>query len=610
MFNVVEKNQKLVKGIMITVAATFVLWGIGGYLGNSGDDGYVAKVGNAKIYTRDIDQAIQQNPQNPDKMQAMFGLINRQLLLNNIDAYHLTATKNQLQQQIAAIPAFQNAKGEFSLSKYQEFLNERFMSAEQFQVNVGQQILLNEYLDLFKNSYFSSSLFDKSFAKLLSRERSVSSYTVNTEQFYGKINPTDKEVSDFYAQNVAKFTKPERAKVQYLVLDTATVAQNIQISDADLNKYIQTHAAASGEQIDASHILLTVPADANAQTKADIKAKAENILAMAKKNPGQFAALAKQYSQDPGSADRGGDLGYFAKGVMAKPFEDAAFNLKPGQISAVVETQYGYHIIKLNSIKANDQQEVRKMALAQLQKQQAVTALQKSLDKLNDLTYNQPTSLDPAAKQLGLTVQTSPNWIEKGSLTGSFANPKAQAAIFNQDVIKRHNNSEVVDLGDGSYAVYHVTEYSPAKVLTLDEVKPQIVQQLKTQAATNMAVTEGQKQIAALQKGSANLSFSKAENISLIGQSADINSNSVKQIFGTNIAKLPAYTGGMDAKGNFVIYKINDEHINPKLEAQNEKITTQIASSDSMLVLGAYMNSLRSIYKVSYKIDRLNLQSK
>lgn len=612
MFNIVEKNQKLVKGIMIAVAATFVLWGIGGYLGNAGDDGYVAKVGSQKIYPRDIDQAIGQNPQNSDKMQVLFGLINRQLLISNIDAYHMIATKSELQQQIASIPAFQNSKGEFSLSMYQEFLRAKFMSAEQFQVNIGQQILINQFLDVFKNSYFTSELFNKQFAKLLSRERNVTSYTINLKDFYNKINLTDQQISDYYQQNIAKFTDPEKAKVQYLVLDPVMVAQTIQVSDKDLDNYIASHKAnISGEQIDASHILFTVPANATPDAKAAIKAKAAKVLMMVQKNPGQFAALAHQYSEDPGSAANGGDLGTFGKGVMVKPFEDVAFNLKPGQVSkALVETQYGYHIIKLNSIKGNTPDEVRKLALSQLQKQQAVSKLQKDVDILNDISYNQPGSLEPAAKKLGLTVQTSKDWVIKGAISGDFANAKTQSAIFNQDVINKHNNSEVVDLGDGSYAVYHVTDYQASKVLPLAQVRDKIVDQMKSQTAASMASTEGQQQISQLQQGTLNLKFGNPEKITMLGQTDGIGPNAIKQIFGTSIAKLPAYTGSIDNNGNFVIYKISGEVIDPKLDEQNQKIVEQLGASDANMVFGAYMGSLRSKFSVSYKVDRLNLQSK
>mgnify|MGYP000284702247 CR=1 FL=1 len=163
MFHLVDKNQKLVKWIMIAVIASFVVWGIGGYLGMSGDDGYLAKVGSHKIYSKDLDQAMnQEQQQNNDKMQVLFGLINRQLLLNSFEDNRLTVTKDQLQQEIAKIPAFQT-NGQFDLKKYEEFLSQRMISAEQFQEDIKQQILLTEFLDFFKGSYFDSSLFDKNF---------------------------------------------------------------------------------------------------------------------------------------------------------------------------------------------------------------------------------------------------------------------------------------------------------------------------------------------------------------------------------------------------------------------------------------------------------------
>ena len=165
-------------------------------------------------------------------------------------------------------------------------------------------------------------------------------------------------------------------------------------------------------------------------------------------------------------------------------------------------------------------------------------------------------------------------------------------------------------MGDGSFAVYHVTDYQAAKVQTMLEVKNQIEQQLKAQIASNMASQEGQQEIAALQQGALTLKFANPENVTLLGQSEKIGANAVKQIFGTSIAKLPAYTGSIDNSGNFVIYKINSEATDPKLDKQNIEIVKQLATSDSTIVFGAYMGSLRSKYEVNYKTDRLNLQSK
>lgn len=610
MFNIVEKNQKLVKGILIAITATFVLWGIGGYLNMAGDDGYIAKVGSDKIYPKDIDQAMQEQGQkSQDKVQVLFGLINRQLLINNINQYHMVATKEQLQKEISSIPAFQES-GSFNLALYQRFLSDNFMTAEQFQHNVQQQILINQFVNFFNGSYSSSSLFDKKFAELLSRERNVSTYAIDPQQFYPQIKISEAQISQTYKQNIAKFTIPEQAQVQYITLNSNTAEQNIKLTDDEINKYIASHQAeVSNKQIDVSHILFAVPEGATESQRAAIKAQAEKVLAMAKANPSQFAALAKKYSQDSGSAQNGGDLGYFGQGVMVKPFNDVAFKLKPNQISDLVETQFGYHIIKSNAIKGGDNPaDIREMAIGQLKKQKLAKVLQDELTQLNEITYNQASSLAPAAQKLGLTIESS-DWISKGTLTGDFANPKIQKAIFSDDAIKNHNNTEVVDLGNSTYVVYHVIAAKPQQIKTLDQVKDQITQELKLQQASSMATQLGQQQISQIQSGSLKLNFSNPQDVSLLAQNDSIDSMAVKQIFATPLTKTPAYTGSINKSGQFIIYQINSEKIDPKLDQQNKAVLKQLENSDSMLDLDAYMSYLRTKFNVTYKIDRLNLQS-
>lgn len=608
MFNVIEKNQKLVRWILIAVIASFVLWGIGSYLGMSGDDGYVAKVGNQKIYQRDIDNAIAQSKDaSPDKMQVLFGLINRQLLLQNFADNHMEATTHQLQQQIANIPDFQES-GVFNLSKYQEFLNSQTTSASKFQDNMSKQIVLNETVDFFKSAYFTSTMFNQQFAKLLSRSRNVSSYVVDPKQFYSQITIPGADVSNYYQQNIAKFTIPKRAKFQYIVLSSDKVASAITPTDDQINKYIQSHQSElNDKQVDVSHILFTVPAGASNAVVNETKAKAEKVLSLVRANPAKFATYAKQYSQDPGSANKGGDLGFFARGVMVKQFDNVAFNMKPGQISDLVRTQFGFHLLKLNAIHGGDAASAKAKAIAALQKQQAIVVMQKNLEALNDITYNQPNSLDAAAKKFNLTVQTS-DWVDFGAKTGAFALPKIQQALFTSDVIDAHHNSAVVDLGSGNYAVYRVTDYHASIVQKLTEVESQITAQLKLQQASSLAYQQGQKDIAELQTGKLSLVFTNPTDVTLLGQDPVISPMTVKQIFGVSISKLPAYTGGVNDKGAFVIYRINSQAVDSKLNSQNVTVIDQINTMNSSLDLGAYLTNLRSKFSVDYKLDRIQQQ--
>lgn len=605
MFNTVEKHQKLVKGLMIVLGAAFTLWGIGGYLGGNSDDGYVAKVGSNKIYPRDIDQAMQGgNPQEQNKMQVLFGLINRQLLLNHIHDTHQEATDSELRQEIAKIPLFQT-NGQFNLDKYTSFLHEKMMSAEQFQKRVSDQILVSQNVDFFKDSYFSSTTFDNKFVELLSRDRSVSTYTIKPTDFYSQIQISAKQIQDYYNQNIAKFTTPEQVKLQYIVLDAATVSKNIVVNDSQIDKYLKDHPAQSNnEQIDVSHILFAVPNGSDAHTRAEIKARAEKILEEVKQNPASFAEVARKYSQDPGSAKNGGDLGFFGAGAMVKPFEEAAFKLKPGQISDLVTTQYGFHILKLNAIKNNSESDQRNLAKSDLQKQLLAKVMQDDLDQLNNLTYNNPKSLDVAAKKLGLTIQSS-DWVAKNALSGDFADPKIQKAIFANDVVKSHNNSEVVDLKDGGHAVYRLLDYKASAVQPITTVNDQIITALKSQQAMMLVMNAGQKQLQGVQTGAVKLNFATTQNVNLLSQNLNIDLNAVKQIFGVKLATVPAYTGGMNSRGEYVIYRINSEATDPKLEIQNKAAITQLDSNNAMIELDAFIEGLRTQYGVTYHLNRL-----
>lgn len=605
MFNIVEKNQKLVKGILIVVTASFVLWGVGSYLGMMGDDGYIAKVGNKKIYERDIDNVMQQNKQYTDKMQVLFSLINRQLILNNADSYHLNATKEQLQVQISNIPAFQES-GVFVLDKYENFLKSNQLTAAQFQNNIQEQIIIDQVVTAFKGFYFNSTLFNNQFAQLLSQERNISSYVIDPKQFYPEINITDKQISGYYNQNITKYTSPEQVKVQYIKLTPETIQNGIKIPAATVAMFINQHESElANTQVDVSHILFSVPSNADVKTQSNIKNKAEQVLKLVKANPGKFAELAKRYSEDPGSARNGGDLGFFGHGAMAVPFEQVAFNLKPEQISGLVKTQFGYHILKLNARKDASKKDIEQQAIAQLQKQQSASIIQHQVDQLNDLTYNHPDSLEPAAKAMGVSIQTS-NWINKNvTQQDDFANPKVQKAVFSDDAVKKHNNSEVIDFGNNIYAVYHVIDYKQAQINPIAAVKDSIINNLKQQQAVQLATKKAHECISELAQNKLSLAFTGADNINLLSQNSNIDAMAVRQIFSTPITKLPAYTSSINQQGLVVIYRINKQSINQGMVAQNKKMLEQYNANKAMIDFGSYLAALRSKFSVSYKADRL-----
>ena len=202
-------------------------------------------------------------------------------------------------------------------------------------------------------------------------------------------------------------------------------------------------------------------------------------------------------------------------------------------------------------------------------------------------------------------MQTS-NWVSKNSTTkDAFANPKVQKAIFSNDTIKKNNNSEVVDFGDNTYAVYRVIDHKNSVVESLANIRTSIIEELKSQQAMQLANKEAQDDITKLKGGKFSLNFTGSNNVNLLSQNPDIDPMTVKQIFSTSISKLPAYTSGVSKLSQVVIYRINKESINQSLVAQNKKLLEQYNANNAMVDFGSYLASLRTKFSVSYKAERL-----
>lgn len=606
MFKFVEKNKRFVKGIMIAVTIFFIVWGVGGYLSMVGDTGEVAKVGDARIYKQNVDNAMQENPQQNDKTQTLFGLINRQLLINNVNDHYMTVTTEQLQNEISKISIFKE-KGEFSAVKYKKFLKSRFIGLDQFEKDISDQILLNDFINFFKSSYISSSLFNEQFALLLSRERQVSSYAITAKSFFPSITINESDINSFYASNINDFKTKEMAKVEYIKLDTENITNSIKISEEEINQYLKTHQENQlATKIHIAHILFAVPKDASASTQNEIKEKAIKVLKEVKANPKKFAQYAKEYSQDQATAPKGGDLGFVSRGVMVLPFEEAAFKLKANEISDIVSTVYGYHIIKSYGTEIINQNQLKKLAINEIKKQKSKNLISQAIESFTDGIFKESQSYSLVAKEFSTPILTS-NWILKDETKGMFASKDVQEAIFSPNSIKNRVNSNVIDLKDGEYLSLRIIDYKPSKLRLIkdQDVKDEIIEKLKLQKGTLMTFTEGQKILESLNKGLREVPFSNPQKINILAQSESLNAMTLKQIFGTSIKKLPAYTGAISPKNEFIIYKITGENINPNLLKQNQEIIKQFDNNNSMVNLGAYLNYLRTKYKVSYKTEKL-----
>ncbi len=289
-----------------------------------------------------------------------------------------------------------------------------------------------------------------------------------------------------------------------MVLDLDSVQKQIEVSDADLRAYYQQNAArySTRPQRRASHILITAPKAATAAERDAARANAQQLLAEARQPGVDFAALAKAHSQDPGSAAQGGDLGFFGPGDMVKPFEDAAFALQPGALSDVVESDFGFHIIKLAEVKpavTRTFDDARPEIERQLRGQRAAGRFAEMAETFSNIVYEQPDSLKPVADRLKLDIRSADDVRREPQpgATGVLANPKFLAALFADDMLRNKRNTQAIDLGDSQLAAGRVVAHTPARTLPFAEVKDRVRAHLIDERAAALAASQGQQQLAA-----------------------------------------------------------------------------------------------------------------
>jgi peptidyl-prolyl cis-trans isomerase D len=345
------------------------------------------------------------------------------------------------------------------------------------------------------------------------------------------------------------------------VLDKASLAAGIVVSDKEVADYYAANAAKFGrpEQRSASHILIAVDKNADAATRAKAKAKATELAQVLQKSPERFAELARTESQDPGSAAQDGSLGSFARGMMVKPFEDAVFGMKPNEIRGPVESDFGYHIIRLDGIqpaKVAPLNEVHAEVVDELRKQQAQKVFAGMADNFGNLVYENAQSLQPAASATKLSIKKS-DWMSANTAPPPFNNATLSAALFSPESIKSKQNTEAIEVQPGVLVAARVIDHRPARLRPLAEVSTVIEGRLRAEQSAKLLAQKGEMTIDALAKGNeTGLNWSAFK---VVGRQpfADLDAVGIKAIFRANTDKLPAYTGFARPDGSYRIVRIS-----------------------------------------------------
>lgn len=620
MLEFIRSHRRLMQFLLLLfIVPSFALFGLESYTNSGGGENVVATVGDRKISRQEWEAAQREQM---DRMRQMFGdqfdpqLFDtpeaRRTILDNLIAQHVLAaeaTENKLsvpdrvlQQTILEIPGLTGPDGKFDGARYKELLGMQGLTPPMYEARLRQELTMQQVNAAVQSTAFAPRTVSGMLSDLNEQERVVRQLTFKPSDYLSKVQVTDEMIRTYYEKNAAQFRIPERIEAEYVVLSADALASQIPVSDADIKSYYDQNAKryVTEEQRRASHILITLPKDATDAQRTAAKAKAESLLQQVRAKPEAFAEIAKANSQDPGSAENGGDLGFFGKGAMVKPFEDAAFGLKKGETSGVVESDFGFHIIRVTDAKApsgKPLEEVREDIAAEIRKQQAAKKYAELAESFSNTVYEQSDSLKPVADKLGLKIQTAADLTREPdpalAPTVWTNHPKFLKAIFSEEAIKGKNNTEAIEVAPNTMIAGRVKQFTPSRTRPLEEVKGVIRDQVLQQQADALAEKAGKEKLAALQKQDDTAGFSAQKAVSRT-KPGDIDSESLAEIFKADTAKLPAYVGvDLDDAGYsvFRIEKVGKPSGTDVARRQQEQ--QQINQAVAQQETAAYINALK-----------------
>ena len=630
MFDFVERHKKAIQIFLALIALTFMTWGIESYTRFKGGADTVATVNETKISEREFTEEMRRQL---DRMRSVFGRgfdastmdtpETRNLMLDSMISQRLVASEaarsnllvgdESLRDTIVSIPAFQ-AGGKFSKDQYEAVLRGQGQTPAGFEATLRYDMTVGQLTRAIAETAIQPRSVAERNAALESQQREVQESQVPVAQYLGQVKIDEAAVKAYYDANHAEFRTPERVRVEYLLLSADELAAAEPVGEDELKKAYEARASQYrvDEQRRASHILIAAPADAKPEAREAAKQKAVELVAEAKKAPVRFAELAKKHSQDPGSAEKGGDLGLFGRGMMVKAFEDAVFQQKEGDIFGPVESEFGYHVIRVTGIqaaKARPLEEVRKEIVADLTKQKGQKKFIESAEAFGNLVYEQSDSLKPAADKLGLKIRTS-DWIGRtaGAEAGLLGNAKLLAALFSTDALSAKRNTDAIEVAGNTLISARVLEHQAAAVRPLDATRAGIEQALRKREAAKLAARDGAAKLEQMAKGAdAGVKWAPAKLVSR-KKPENVPPDALARILAVDGAKVPAHFG-IERDEGYTLYRVSKVlPLEPRKEDQHKADLANAERVAGSEQYSAYVEALRARAKI--EINKTAMEKK
>jgi len=627
MFEFVRTHTRLLQFLLlILILPSFVVFGIQGYSKfTEGGNATVAKVAGLSVTQAEWDASHQQQVErmrrqmpNVDvklldspaaRAETLDALIRERVLGAAVDKLHLAVSDDRLQRLFVTDPQFaqiRNADG--SVNK--DLLAAQGMSSEVFAARLRHDLSLQQVQGGITGSVLAPAAPVGQALDALLQRREIRTARFEAKDYLAKVNPSDAEIAAFYKAHETEFRAAEQATIDYVVLDLSVLKKGITVPEDDLRKYYTENASryTAAEERRARHILIKADKAAAADVKQKAKARAEVLLAELRKTPAAFADLAKKNSDDTGSAAQGGDLDFFGRGAMVKPFEDAVFAMKPGEISNVIESDFGFHIIQLEAVRGGDKkpfEAVRAGIEDEVRQQLASKRWAEVAEQFTNTVYEQSDSLQPVIDKLKLekrtaVVQRTP----APGASGPLASPKLLEAVFGNDAVKNKRNTDAVEVGASQLASARVVQYQPARTLPLAEVRDAVRQRLVASQAEALARKDGEARLAQLKADANSGTLAAAVTVSR-AQPEALSRAALEAVLAADASKLPAVVGVVLPGQGYLVARI-DKVLPRELKAEeNQALAAQYGQAWARAEAEAYYQALAQRFKVDKQVDPL-----
>lgn len=597
---------------MVLIIPSFVVTGIYSYNHMTQADNSIAKVGEVSITPEMFDRAKREQleryrQQMGDQFRA--GMLDTpeareailRMLMDEAAVSQMVAKEHVDVSEAQAVALIKNADalkkdGKFSPELYERFLQSQGKSDQQFVAEIRRDLSKETLLTGVTATYPVPPAVVEHLHKIITEQREVQTMVFNVDQYLGDVKVTPEEVRAYYDQHQKEFLAEEHLTAEYVVLSPDDFKAGIKPNEEEIRGYYEQNKNnfTTPEERRASHILIAFGDD-----KAASKKKAEDVLAKAKANPADFAKLATEFSSDPGSAAQGGDLDYFGRGMMVKPFEDATFTAKKGDIVGPVESDFGWHIIYVTDIRPSAVrpfEAVRSDIEAEYIGQMALREFSEKAEDFTNIVYEQADSLEPVAKKFGLTIHKADNVTRAGvtdeALKGLF-NEHMIDNLYGDECLKEKRNSSAVEVGSNKLVAARVVKHFPTAVRPFDDVKAEIADGMKLRKAAELAKAAGEKKLAEVRASKSLDGFSAPVWVSrqrTLGHPAEL----VDRMVALPADKLPAYTGMAVEGGAYIIGFVKGTKVQTPKPEELKSLAREFATIYGEADRRGYLSALRT----------------